>query len=103
MSGYSIVPGIIMGGMTRRTAGHYASGGTCNYGAWGFLDWLCGTGRGRDVVEDFKAEADKHHIKERSAGKLDNGVDALQERLGSLRGDDSGKRRSSRLRSKRAP
>ncbi|KAF4460494.1 hypothetical protein FALBO_12728 [Fusarium albosuccineum] len=102
-SGYSIVPGIIMGGMTRRSAVHYASGGDCNYGAWGFLDWVNGTGRGRDVLEDVKAEAEKHHVKERSAKKLDGGMSAIQDGIDSLRnGDDDGRRRSSRLRSKRA-
>lgn len=103
MSGYSIVPGIIMGGMTRRTAVHYASGGDCNYGAWGFLDWVNGTGRGRDVLEDVKAEAEKHHVKERSAKKVDSGMGAIQDGIDKLtNGNEDGRRRSSRLRSKRA-
>ncbi|KAL4732197.1 hypothetical protein ACLX1H_001205 [Fusarium chlamydosporum] len=102
-SGYSIVPGIIMGGMTRRTAVHYASGGNCNYGAWGLLDWMNGTSRGRDVLDDVRAEADKHNVKERSAKKLDNGVGAIQGGIDKLtNGDEGSKRRSSRLRSKRA-
>ncbi|KAJ3464703.1 hypothetical protein MRS44_009489 [Fusarium solani] len=103
LSGYSIVPGIIMGGMTRRTAVHYASGGDCNYGAWGFLDWVNGTGRGRDVLEDVKAEAEKHHVKERSAKKVDSGMGAIQDGIDKLtNGNEDGRRRSSRLRSKRA-
>jgi hypothetical protein len=103
LSGYSIVPGIIMGGMTRRAAVHYASGGDCNYGAWGFLDWVNGTGRGRDVLEDVKAEAEKHHVKERSAKKVDSGMGAIQDGIDKLtNGNEDGRRRSSRLRSKRA-
>ncbi|KAF4973975.1 hypothetical protein FZEAL_9082 [Fusarium zealandicum] len=102
-SGYSIIPGIIMGGMTRRTAVHYASGGDCNFGAWGFLDWINGTGRGRDVLDDVKAEAEKHNVKERSAGKVGDGMGAIQGGLDKLRnGSESGQRRSSRLKSKSA-
>ncbi|KAM0234034.1 hypothetical protein ACHAP5_010212 [Fusarium lateritium] len=102
-SGYSVIPGIIMGGMTRRTAVHYASGGNCNYGAWGLLDWMNGTSRGRDVLDDVKAEAEKHNVKERSADKLDSGMSAIQGGINKLtNGDDGGKRRSSRLKSKRA-
>ncbi|KAM5342073.1 hypothetical protein ACJ41O_015104 [Fusarium nematophilum] len=96
-SGYSIVPGIIMGGMTRRTAVHYASGGDCNYGAWGFLDWVSGTGKGRDVLDDVRAEAEKRNVGE----KVDGGMGAIQDGIGKLR-DDGRRRRSSRLRSKRA-
>ncbi|KAJ4127034.1 hypothetical protein NW768_008655 [Fusarium equiseti] len=102
-SGYSIVPGIIMGGMTRRTAVHYASGGDCNYGAWGLLDWMNGTGRGRDVLDDMRAEAEKHNVKERSANKLESGAGAVKGGIDKLtNGDEGGRRRSSRLRSKRA-
>ncbi|KAF5019486.1 hypothetical protein F66182_8493 [Fusarium sp. NRRL 66182] len=103
MSGYSVVPGIIMGGMTRRRAVHYASGGDCNYGAWGLLDWINGTGRGRDVLDDVKDEAEKHHVKEKSAKKMSSGADAIQGGIDKLtNGSEGGKRRSSRLRSKRA-
>lgn len=66
MSGYSVVPGIIMGGVARRTATHYASGGRGNYGAWGLLDWVNGTSVGKDVIRDIQDEAEKHQLKERS-------------------------------------
>jgi hypothetical protein len=61
-SGYSIVPGIIMGGMTRRTAMHYAAGNKRggNFGNWGVLDWVHGTSLGRDVMDDLQAEVGKH-------------------------------------------
>lgn len=72
MSGYTIVPGIIMGGITRRNAAHYGEGhcgsDSGNYGAWGVLDWGCGTGlrgSGRGLEEDVRAEARKHRVKER--------------------------------------
>ncbi|KAI1632766.1 sterol desaturase family [Biscogniauxia mediterranea] len=66
MSGYTIVPGIMMGGIARRTATHYACGGKGNFGAWGLLDWIHGTSVGKDAVKDIHDEADKHHAKERS-------------------------------------
>ncbi|KAI0393144.1 sterol desaturase family, partial [Xylariaceae sp. FL0594] len=85
MSGYNVVPGIIMGGITKRTATHYASGGRGNYGAWGLLDWLNGTSVGKDVVDDIQNEAGKRQIKGRSqkaatdAGVLvKDGIDNLK-------------------------
>ncbi|KAK4109822.1 hypothetical protein N656DRAFT_838947 [Canariomyces notabilis] len=61
-SGYSIVPGIIMGGMARRTAMHYAAGNKRggDFGNWGVLDWVHGTSLGRDVMDDLQAEVGKH-------------------------------------------
>ncbi|KAI1363124.1 sterol desaturase family [Xylaria arbuscula] len=84
MSGYSIVPGIIMGGIARRTATHYAGGGRGNYSAWGVLDWIHGTSVGKDVVEDIRDEAEKHQLKDcgRKAvddtnGFVQGGIDSL--------------------------
>ncbi|RFU81956.1 hypothetical protein TARUN_272 [Trichoderma arundinaceum] len=85
MSGYTIVPGIIMGGIVQRSAIHYAGKGTSNYGSWGFLDWINGTSRGRDVLEDVKNEAEKHHVKERSAKTVDQGAEAVQEGVTAFR------------------
>lgn len=79
MSGYTVVPGIIMGGIVQRSAIHYASKGTSNYGSWGILDWVNGTSKGRDVLEDVKREAEKHHVKERSSKKIDQGMSAVRE------------------------
>lgn len=95
MSGYSIVPGIFMGGIVQRSAIHYASRGSSNYGAWGLLDWIMGTSRGRDVLEDVKGEADKHQVKERSAKKAGDGMNLIQESMDAWR-DGNGTRRSSR-------
>lgn len=72
MSGYTVVPGILMGGVTRRTAAHYAGRGRGNYGCWGVMDWACGTSvGGADVVGDVKREADKHRIGERGQGAME--------------------------------
>lgn len=65
LSGYSVVPGILVGGIARRTALHYtrpsSSSATGNFGAWGVLDWAHGTNLGgRDVVRDVRDEAGKH-------------------------------------------
>lgn len=88
MSGYTIVPGIIMGGITRRNAAHYGAGHSGghsgNYGAWGVLDWGCGTGMrgsGQDIQDDVRAEARKHRVRERgenganeALGKVGHGL-----------------------------
>ncbi|KAK4125796.1 hypothetical protein N657DRAFT_632004 [Parathielavia appendiculata] len=75
MSGYRVVPGILMGGMARRTAVHYASGGRGNFGGWGVLDWVHGTGvGGRHVVDDLRDETGKHRVKERGKGKVGEAV-----------------------------
>ncbi|KAL2203855.1 hypothetical protein CC79DRAFT_1076473 [Sarocladium strictum] len=95
MSGYSAVPGIFMGGIVQRSAIHYASRGSSNYGAWGLLDWINGTSRGRDVLEDVKGEADKHNIAERSSRKAGEGLNLISESMDAWR-DGNGTRRSSR-------
>lgn len=90
MSGYTIVPGIIMGGITRRNAKHYGAGyrGTSNgnYGAWGVLDWGCGTGMGgRDISDDVQGEAEKHQVKQRSGRKASDAVGAVQNGIDGIR------------------
>lgn len=78
MSGYSVVPGIVMGGIARRSAVHYVGDGGSNYGAWGLLDWVCGTSRGGDVLGDVRAEAEKHKVKDRAVKEADEGMGVLQ-------------------------
>jgi hypothetical protein len=78
-SGYSVVPGIMMGGVARRCSAHYSSGGRGNYGAWGLLDWVHGTSVGRgDVMEDVRDEADKHALKQRGGNMVQSGMDGLR-------------------------
>ncbi|KAF4122259.1 Fatty acid hydroxylase superfamily [Geosmithia morbida] len=93
-SGYSVVPGIMLGGMARRTAAHYAGRGAGNFGPWGVLDWAHGTSRGGDVVSDAKDEADKHNVKEKSAAKVDRGASDVSQGLDALR--DGALKRSNR-------
>ncbi|KAG6134556.1 hypothetical protein E4U22_000611 [Claviceps purpurea] len=88
MSGYTFIPGVVMSGITTRTAIHYASRGSSNYGAVGVMDWAHGTSKGRDVLEDAKKEADKRNVHERSTRKVDvrsaavkDGVKSLKKRV----------------------
>lgn len=66
LSGYSTVPGIILGGIARRQDLHSQSHGKGNFAPWGLLDWVHGTSIGPDLIDDAKDEADKHNVKERS-------------------------------------
>ena len=93
-SGYRVVPGILMGGVARRTAAHYAAGGRGNYGPWGVLDWLCGTtvaGPGadadaaNDVAEDVRDEAEKHRLAERGGDAARDAVSAIQDGVDGLK------------------
>ncbi|KAG6366748.1 hypothetical protein INS49_000928 [Diaporthe citri] len=100
MSGYTVVPGIIMGGITKRNATHYGAGhrgpSSGNYGAWGVLDWGCGTGLGgRDIEDDVRDEAEKHQVRERGEKKagdaaafVQNGIDGI--RKGGKKGKKGG-------------
>lgn len=85
MSGYTIIPGIVMSGITQRTAIHYANKGTSNFGSYGIMDWAHGTNQGRGVLEDVRKEADKHHAQEKSADKVDEGTKAVQDGVDSLK------------------
>ncbi|KAI0101041.1 sterol desaturase family [Nemania sp. FL0031] len=95
MSGYSVVPGIVMGGITRRTATHYASGGKGNYGAWGLLDWVNGTSVGKDVVEDVRDEAEKHQVKERGRNAVGGTASLVQDGIDGLKKSKKGRRKRS--------
>lgn len=100
MSGYTVVPGIILGGVTRRNALHYCSGssgsGSGNFGSWGVLDWVHGTSLGKDVMSDVKDEAEKHHLKERGEKAADDVGGLVEEGINSLR--RSTRNRKSRVR-----
>ncbi|KFY39973.1 hypothetical protein V494_03730, partial [Pseudogymnoascus sp. VKM F-4513 (FW-928)] len=67
-SGYSTLPGIMLGGIARRQDRHMQSRGKGNFAPWGFMDWVHGTSVGGDFVEDVKDEAEKHQVKERAGG-----------------------------------
>ncbi|KAI3318419.1 sterol desaturase family [Xylariaceae sp. AK1471] len=95
MSGYSIVPGIIMGGITKRTATHYASGGRGNYGAWGLLDWINGTSVGKGVIEDIQDEAEKHQVKQRGKKAASDTGNLMQDGIDSLKKTRKGRKKRS--------
>lgn len=44
------MPGIMLGGITRRQELHSRGGGKGNFAPWGLLDWIHGTSIGADVV-----------------------------------------------------
>ncbi|KAL3427820.1 sterol desaturase family protein [Phlyctema vagabunda] len=71
-SGYTTMPGIMLGGLTRRQDLHSASKGKGNFAPWGLLDWIHGTSIGQDVIEDLRGEADKHQVKERGNKVVDS-------------------------------
>lgn len=101
MSGYAVVPGIVMGGIARRNAAHYGAGhrgsGSGSYGAWGLLDWARGTGIGGggvpDLEDDVRDEASKHRVRERGQRRLGDAAGAVQEGIEGLRGKGKGKGR----------
>ncbi|KAK3379079.1 sterol desaturase family [Lasiosphaeria ovina] len=93
MSGYTAVPGIIIGGIARRNALHYARPGAGNFGCWGVLDWVHGTSLGKDVMADLHDEAEKHNLKGRSAraasdagNMVTDGIDGLRRSARSSKG-----------------
>ncbi|KAG9599127.1 sterol desaturase family, partial [Aureobasidium melanogenum] len=72
-SGYSVLPSqILLAGMARRTDSHYTTGGKGNYGNWGVLDWILGTGcpGDADVVDDVQDEVDKRNVKQRASNMI---------------------------------
>ncbi|KAI0505455.1 hypothetical protein F5B22DRAFT_627808 [Xylaria bambusicola] len=95
MSGYSVVPGIVMGGITRRTATHYAGNGRGNYSAWGLLDWIHGTSVGKDVLEDIRDEAEKHHLKDRGRKAVDDTNGFVQDGIDNLMKSRKGRKKRS--------
>jgi hypothetical protein len=92
LSGYTSIPGILLGGIARRQDLHMQTGGKGNFGAWGLLDWVHGTSIGKDVVDDVRDEAEKHRVKERSGRALSNATEKGAEGLKAW----SGRRKSSR-------
>jgi len=76
LSGYSTVPGIMLGGIARRQDLHSEGRGKGNFAPWGLLDWVHGTSIGPDVIDDARDEADKHNIQERSGKAWGNAKEA---------------------------
>jgi hypothetical protein len=80
-SGYNILPStILVRGMARRVDGHFLAKGKGNYTAFGAVDWISGTSVGGDpVIEDLKAEWDKHGMSDRLADGADNAGNLLEQ------------------------
>jgi hypothetical protein len=72
LSGYTTIPGIMLGGFARRQDLHSESRGRGNFAPWGLMDWIFGTSIGADVVDDMKDEAEKHQVAERSGRAWNN-------------------------------
>ncbi|KAH7561689.1 hypothetical protein J3E72DRAFT_236291 [Bipolaris maydis] len=85
-SGYNVLPSTIMlRGMARRADAHMMSEGEGNYGCLGVLDWCHGTTLGKDVVEDLKAEMEKHNVEAKAGKAVDeagNAANGLASRFG---------------------
>ena len=80
-SGYSVLPSqILLAGMAKRTDSHYATGGKGNYGRWGVLDWIFGTGcpGDADVVDDFQEEMDRRDIKQHASNMIGRAGERLK-------------------------
>jgi hypothetical protein len=80
-SGYSVLPSqILLAGMAKRTDSHYATGGNGNYGRWGVLDWIFGTGcpGDADVVDDVQEEVDRRDVKQRASNMIGRAGDRLR-------------------------
>lgn len=76
-SGYSILPSTIMlRGMARRCDAHMMSEGEGNFGPLGVLDWVHDTTLGKDVVDDLRAECEKHHVEEKAGKAIDGAGNA---------------------------
>lgn len=85
-SGYTILPSTIMlRGMARRTDAHMMSEGEGNFGPLGVLDWCHGTTLGADVMDDLKAEMEKHDVQERTGRAIDGAGDAANGFAGKLK------------------
>jgi hypothetical protein len=92
MSGYTTIPGIMLGGFARRQDLHSEGRGKGNFAPWGLLDWVHGTSIGADVVEDMTDEAEKHQLKERGGKALENAKESGRQGLRSW----NGRRKSSK-------
>ncbi|KAG9595480.1 sterol desaturase family, partial [Aureobasidium melanogenum] len=87
-SGYSVLPSqILLAGMARRTDSHYTNGGKGNYGNWGVLDWIFGTGcpGDADVVDDVQDEVDKRNVKRCASNVIGNAGERLRKGNDSVR------------------
>jgi sterol desaturase/sphingolipid hydroxylase (fatty acid hydroxylase superfamily) len=94
-SGYSTLPGIMIGGVARRQDRHMQSRGKGNFAPWGFMDWVHGTSVGADVMEDVMDEVEENQVKERGNRMLESATARGRERVKAVMGKGKGSRRQS--------
>lgn len=63
--------------MAKRIDNHFLVSGDGNYAAFGALDWVNGTSVGGDVVDDMKAEWEKHDGDQKLIGAGDKAGDLM--------------------------
>lgn len=84
-SGYNVLPSTIMlRGMARRCDAHMLSEGEGNFGCLGVLDWCHGTTLGKDVMDDMKAEMEKHNVEDKAGRAIDGAGSAASGLAGKL-------------------
>ncbi|TVY15905.1 hypothetical protein LARI1_G004744 [Lachnellula arida] len=94
LSGYTNIPGIMLGGIARRQDVHSECRGRGNYAPWGLMDWVHGTSVGPDVMDDVGEEAEKHHVKERGGKALDDAKESGKDGMRALNGKRKSAKRS---------
>jgi len=61
------------------------SEGEGNYGSLGVLDWVHNTTLGKDVVDDLKAEMEKHNVEEKAGRAIDGAGNAAHSLAGKVK------------------
>lgn len=84
-SGYTVLPSTVMlVGMAQRCDEHFVSvqegPDVGNYGRWGVLDLICGTGcrSGDDIADDLQEEAEKHDVQRRASNAVKGAKSGLK-------------------------
>lgn len=60
----------ILGGIARRQERHLMGGGKGNFGCFGLMDLVMGTGLGEDVIEDIRDEAENKQVAQKVKGRV---------------------------------
>lgn len=94
-SGYTIMPtSFFLGGIARRVDMHVLSDAEGNFGPWGVLDWVLGTGVGENPEEgEDEQSAFEREIDE----QVRKAIEASRRRLQSQRSKGKGGKRRGRV------
>jgi hypothetical protein len=93
-SGYSVIPGIMIGGIARRQDLHSKSHGRGNFAPLGVMDWIHGTSIGADLIDDVRDEAANHQVGERSRDAIEGAKDSGRRGLRSWSNRNKSSKRS---------